>query len=154
METAELIEGVIRILRDNVSGWSTEDGHPHVYPTHPPTDLDRDQYPRATVDIIANDVSNSDIENKRFIEDVVIDVTVYAVDSLEANRLLGQAKQAIIENHDATYTDDNGNTVEYLPNWSFISPGAISPIIDEGVDEGFTRYNRTTEFGFRTINYE
>lgn len=154
METAELIEGIIRILRDNVDGWSTEDGHPHVYPTHPPDGLDREDYPRATVDIIGNDTVLSDIEQKQFIEDALVDVTIYAVDSYEVNRLMGEAKQAIIENHDGTYLNESGVEVEYLPHWSFQSPGVISPILEEGVDEGLTRYNRTTEFGFRTITFE
>lgn len=154
MQTAQLIEGIIRILRDNVDGWSTEDGRPHVYPTHPPQDLDREEYPRATVDIIGNDVPVIDIEQKRTIEDAMVDVTVYGVDAKTATQLAGDAKSAILAHHDGTYTDDSGNTVQYLPEWSFVSPGAVSPIIDEGVDEGFTRYNRTVEFGFRTINTE
>lgn len=152
MELAELIEGNIRILRDNVDGWSTVDGQSHVYPQHPPTSLDSEDYPRATVDVIASETSDSDIEQKRFIEDVLVDVTVYAIDPLDVNQLLGDSKQAIVENHDSTYTDSNGNVVEYLPNWSFVAPGTVSPQLEEGGEEGLTRYNRTFEVDFRTIN--
>lgn len=150
MDQAQLIEGVIWILRENVDGWAVEDGTQQVVPTHPASDLNEDKYPRATVDIIASTPTHGDIENKQYVEDATVDVTVYALDSLEMNQLSGQSKQAVVSNHEGTDSDGNA----YLPDWAFVGPGITSPTLETGDHENLTRFQRTAEFEFRTITTE
>lgn len=150
MEQAQLIEGVVWILRENVDGWAVESGTQQVVPTHPASDLNADKYPRATVDIIATETAHGDIENKQYVEDAVVDVTVYALDAFEMNQLSGVSKQAILSNHEGVDADGN----EYLPDWAFIAPGLTSPTLETGDHENLTRFQRTAEFEFRTITTE
>lgn len=147
MEQAQLIEGVIWILRENVTGWADDNGTLQVVPTHPASDLNEDKYPRATVDIISTQLVHGDIENKQFVEDAVVDVTVYSLDALEMNQLCGDSKQAVVSNHEGT--DSNGD--EYLADWAFVGPGITSSTLETGEHENLTRFQRTAEFEFRTI---
>lgn len=148
MELKQLIYGVGSILRENVSDWATSDtGTPHVYPDHPPGDLSAGSYPRATVDVIGNSQMSQDIEQDAEIDEPLLDVTVYATNSSDVTGILGKCHQAILDYHDK----DDSNGDPYLDTWAFSTTGTISPLIDEDVEAGFTRYNRTMEFEFTGV---
>lgn len=148
MDLEGLTFGVGSILRDQVSGWATSDsGTPHVYPDHPPLDLAKSSYPRATVDTIGFNPTEEDIDKTVFVGDQLMDVTVYGINSQEVNALLGDSVQAIIDYHDA----DDANGDPYLDGFALQQFGITGPIFDEETDKGFTRYSKTQEVAFESI---
>lgn len=149
MGSVSLIEGTIRILRENVSGWATDDQNmKQVVPSHPPEEMDGERYPRATVDVIQLDNDETNVKVNKWIEDVVLEVTVYSTDSLELNQLVDDSRNAVLNNH--TGTDSNGD--EYLPSSYFQEPGFIGPTFENSEDKNVTRYNRSFEFEFKTLS--
>lgn len=158
----ELVFGIGSILRENIPthdpdngdiGWSTSgSGNPNVYPDHPPLDLSKTSYPRATVDQIAYTPTLQDVENNVLVGSAQVQVTIYTVNSVDAVALAGDVHSAILKNHDGT--DDNGNP--YLDTWSFEQDGPVSNIMEQKSrgqgNEGFTRYQKSTDFYFETVN--
>lgn len=150
MDLDGAIEGVGMILRDKVDGWATtQNGTPHVYPDHPPTDLAKSSYPRATVDTIGYNPTNKDIEVDVLVGDIILDITTYGVNSLEVNSLLADSAKAVKNHHDDI--DSNGDP--YLEGFKFQRFGPPGPIIDEETEPGFTRYNKTLQVEFETITF-
>lgn len=147
-ELKDLVYGVGNILRENVSGWASSDsGTPHVYPDYPPLTLSRSSYPRATVDTIGRDPVAQSVEKDAFFADVMVEVTVYGVNSSEVVGLTTDVQQAIIDNHDGT--DSNGSA--YLSDWDFDQPTAMSSILQQKAEPGFTRYHKTATFVFKGV---
>ena len=149
MNTEQLIFGNGQILRDKVDGWATsESGVPHVYPDHPPLDLAARHYPRATVDTIGQTPNETDIDKEVFTGEVLLDLTVYATNSRDISLLVGEAAEAIAKYHDET--NDEGEP--YLPDWEYLRPGTIGPIMDEETQKNFTRYSKTVEHEFEFVS--
>ncbi|MFB6236936.1 MAG: hypothetical protein ABEH81_01060 [Halopenitus sp.] len=149
MDFEGLIFGIGSLLRNEVNGWSHSDsGVPHVYPDHPPLDLAKSSYPRATVDTIGRSPGVTDIENTVHTGNQVVDLTVYAVNSKDVNDLLGKAVEAVAQYHDAT--DNNGDPY-FSVEWDFNTFGSTGPMIDEEATPGFTRYNKTQELEFNHV---
>lgn len=148
MDIKDFTYGVGLILRENVSGWAQSDsGVNHVYPDHPPLDLAKSSYPRATVDVIGHNPDEESVEKDAFFGEPLMDLTVYAVNSGEVAQLLGDSVQAVIDHWDGT--DSNGDP--YLEGFSFERPGMISELQTEETDKGFTRYNKTAELRFTSV---
>lgn len=148
MNIKDLTFGVGKILRERVDGWAeTDGGTPHVYPDHPPLDLAKSSYPRATVDTIGYGEKEEDIDKEAIAGDVLVDITVYAVNSGEIVELLGDSMQALVNYHDANDLDGD----LYLEDFTLMRFGIIGPVIDEQTDRGFTRYNKTQEIEFEGI---
>lgn len=148
MDLKELTFGVGSILRENVADWATSDsGTPHVYPDHPPLDLARSSYPRATVDVISHVTTDQDIEKEVDIGEATVDVTVYAINSKDAVDIIGNCHEAVLDNHDGS--DSNNNP--YLETWGYERTGVVSPILTDEADQGFTRYNKTIEIEFAHV---
>lgn len=148
MDIKGLTFGVGLLLRENVSGWATSDsGVNHVYPDHPPLDLSKTSYPRATVDVIGQEPGDNDIEKTAFTGDALVDITVYAVNSEEVVRLLGDSVQAVIDHWDGDA--DSGDP--YLDGWYFEEIGITNPVENDKASKGFTRYHKTQELTFSHV---
>lgn len=148
MTTKSLIEGVIRILRDNVTGWATDgQGMKQVVPNHPSNELGQSMYPRATVDVVSNNPDVTNVTVDKFIEDVGVEITVYSTSDKEMNRLKDDCRQAIIDFHDSS--DSNGSM--YLPESYLQELGAIGPAFEDEETLNVTRYNRSFEVDFKTL---
>lgn len=149
MTVVSLTEGVIRILRDNVSGWAvSEDDVEQVAPSHPPDELGPSMYPRSAVDVASNSSDAVNVTVDKFIEDMTVEVTVYSTDSLEMNRLLDDSREAIKTYHDEEDADGNA----YLPMSYLQAPGVVGPTFETGEVLNVTRYNRSFEFEFKTLS--
>lgn len=148
MSTTSLIEGSVLLLRENVSGWATDDvGMKQVVPSHPPADLSPSMYPRATVDINRNVTDEVNVTVDKFIEDMVLELTVYSTDEQEMSDFVDNSREAIKDHHQGT--DSNGDA--YYPNSFFHRPGFVGPIFEENEDKNVTRYLRTFEMEFKTF---
>lgn len=152
MKLKGLIFGTGQLLRNEVDGWATTgNGTPHVYPDHPPLDLAASSYPRAAIDVTGADPRTNDTEKSLFHGDVLMDITVYAVNSSEIFDLVGKVHQAIIDHNDTQdyQTDDDGD--ELLSAWDFLQDGNVGPMIEEESEKGFTRYNKNIEFEWQYV---
>lgn len=152
MDQKQLVFGIGSILRERTSGWATHtDGSgndvPNVYPDHPPNDLSQSAYPRGTVDLIGHAPVGADIERNAFVGDVLMELTVYAVNSHEVAELMTDSIQAIIDYHDK---DDTSGSA-YLPDWSFQEIGMMNALEAVEQSEGFTRYAKSQEFQFQYV---
>lgn len=142
MNIKNLEFGIGLILRERVSGWATSGSDtPHVYPDHPPIDLNRSSYPRAAIDTIGHRTTEQDVEQNVEVGDALVDVTVYGDNSSDVKGLLGDVHDAILQYHDKD--DQSGSP--YLENWGYERTGLISSIVTEEADPGFTRYSKTIE---------
>lgn len=147
-ELKDLVYGVGLILRENVNDWAQSDsGVPHVYPDYPPLSLSKSSYPRATVDTIGRDSIAQTVEKDAFFADVLVEVTVYGVNSSDVVGLTTEVQEAIIDHHDGT--DSTGDP--YLAEWDFDQPQSISQILQQKADPGFTRYHKTASYIFQGI---
>lgn len=145
MNLEELLFGTGSILRERVSGLATEPGQTaNVYPDHPPLDLSPEVYPRATVDTISNSSLYTGLQKGSTVGSLLVDVTVYAVNSREMNQILGDSLSAIQEYWDDT--DSNGDP--YFETWEFEDFGNVGPVFEEESSRGYTRYNKTAEVEF------
>lgn len=152
MDQKELIFGVGSLLRERVEGWSTtDDGTSHVYPDHPPLSLSSGSYPRATVDTIGHNPTQTDIERTVFTGEVLLEVTTYAVNSGEVNEMHGRVVSAVISHHQDNHQEGEDAGSPYLENWSFDDIGLTGPLVDEDTDKGFTRYSKIQEFQFTHV---
>lgn len=147
MTAQELIEGTVKICRDNVSGWATDDGGTnHVWPEFPPLDLSQSEYPRGMVDVISSLPLDQDVEQKVHINEAVVQVTVFSTNTLEATSLADDVEQAMIDYHDQT--DGSGN--EYLPNWWLMEVNGVSDMLSVETDVDFMRFQRSVDFTLQT----
>ena len=138
MDTKGGVFGVGELLRVEISEWAqSENGTPHVYPDHPSLDdVSKSSYPRATVDIIGNELVVQSIEQNTIINDVLFEITVYAVTSSEMHKLLSDCIGKVY----AKWED-------YLPNeWSFNTFENITPTLSRYSEKGFTRHQKGVEF--------
>jgi len=152
MNLEGLVFGVGEILRNEINDWATTDGGTsHVYPDHPPLDLARSSYPRAAIDTISSDPRTNDVEKVLFSGDLLMEVTVYAVNSREIFSIVGDVHQAIIDyqDHSDYQFDNNGQAL--LDDWELNSDDMVGPLIEEDSDRGFTRYNKTIEFEWKYV---
>lgn len=148
MNTKNLIFGLGQILREQVDGWATSgSGTPHVYPDHPGLDLAKSEYPRATIDTIGFGEKEEDIEKEATVGDVLVDITVYSINSRELHEQLSDSLQAIVDYHDQT--DSSGDL--YLEDFALMRFGVPGPIIDEQTTRGFTRFNKTQEVELESV---
>lgn len=145
MNLKELTFGVGQILRERVNGWAeTDAGQAHVYPDHPPTDLARSSYPRATVDVISHVATDVSVTKDTEIGEALVDVTVYATSSAECVELVGDAHQAVM----SYWEDTDANGDPYFETWGYENTGTVSQILTDEAEGGFTRYNKTIELEF------
>jgi len=146
----ELIEGTGGLLRDRIDQWATsEKGVPHVYPDHPPLDLNKNSYPRAAIDAIGYDRIAEDVDNSAAVEDALVQVTVYTTSSLTLQQLLDAVDDAVDHHHDDT--DSSG--VPYYDDWWLRQPESVGAV-QADTTPGFTRYHKTRDYWFRGIATE
>lgn len=155
MNTEELIEGLILLTRERVSGWSTGDsGEAAVYPEYPPLDLDSSKYPRATVEQTGYTPVAQDVEQKLYIGDALMKITVFGVNTQDCVKLAGDVHDAVTSHHDS---DDSSGSPYFTSSW-LESDGNIGELLtleseqgDLRGQTGATRKQKSVNFTFRTI---
>jgi len=143
-----LIQGAVRLCRDNVNGWSesSEYGVPNVWPRSPPSSVN-DEFPRAIVDIVSSEDSELSVDLDVKLREVVLRVVVFADSSNDVYDLTGDVDDAIPEYWDSL--DSNGE--EYFGDWTFNSLDGSAEVNESGEIEGQLRYSRYKDFLVETI---
>ena len=143
-----LIQGVVRLCRDNVDGWSesSEYGVPNVWPRSPPSSVN-DEFPRAIVDIVSSEDSELSVDLDVKLREVVLRVVVFADSSNDVYGLTGDVDNAIPDHWDSL----DSNKEEYTADWTFNSLDGSAEVNESGETEGQLRYSRYKDFNFETI---
>lgn len=143
-----LKEGLVRLLRDNVDGWSENEEHSvdNVWPSSPPESVG-EEFPRAIVDIIAADDFELSVDLGVRLREVTVKVVVFAETPGPAEDLIDDSEDAIVEYWDSL--DDNGN--QYTGDWTYRELDGFTPLNETEGDEGRLRYNRSLDVLFETV---
>lgn len=143
-----LIQGVVRLLRENVSGWSTNSEHSvdNVWGKSVPASV-QDEYPRGSVDIIAGNDFELSVELDVRLREVTVKVVAFGEVADNIEDLIDDSEQAIDNNWDGT--DSNGNP--YVGDWHLREFDGFTPLNETGESEGDLRYNRSVDVIFEVV---
>lgn len=143
-----LMQGVVRLLRDNVSGWSTnsEYGVPNVWTKNPPTSVD-DEFPRAIVDIISTSDTDLSVDLDIKLRESIVRVVVFSDSASDVVELTDSVDDAIPDHWDSTDSDGN----PYTGDWTFNSLDGSAETNESGETEGALRYSRYKDYAFEAV---
>lgn len=140
--------GLVRLLRDNVSGWSTnsEENVNNVWPSSTPESA-RDEFPRATVDVISGEDFELSVDLGVRLRVVTVKIVVWGEVDGPVEDLVDSLEDAIVEYWDAQ--DSNSNP--YLGDWTYRELDGTTPMNEDEGSEGELRYNRSKNVLFETV---
>jgi hypothetical protein len=143
-----LLEGLVRLLRDKVDGWSTNSdyGVDNVWSKSPPTSVD-DEFPRGIVDIISGEDTELSVDLGIKLRETVVRVVVFSNSSGDVFDLTDSADNMIPEHWDSF--DGDGNP--YTGDWTFREVDGFAETNESGEEEGTLRYSRYKDFVFETV---
>jgi len=145
-----LIQGFVRLLRNEVSGWSQNSEHnvANVWGKSVPESA-KDEFPRGSVDIISgNDVELSVDLNVR-LREATVKVVVFGKSDGDVEDLMDASEDGIDNKWDAD--DPNGNL--YLGDWSLREFDGFTELAETEETEGDLRYNRSVDIICETIKH-
>lgn len=149
-----LIEGIVVLLRERVSGWSTSSEYnvANVWGAGMPESV-KDEFPRGAVDTFAANDFELSIELDTNLREVFVRVVVFAENSSDAETLRDDAEDAIKNYWDvaANNPKSDWSIDDYSGNWSFRELDGMSQLNEDSGEENKLRYNRSTEMIFETV---
>lgn len=145
-----LLKGIVRLLRSEVSGWSTNSDNSvdNVWPKNPPESA-KDEFPRGVVDIIAGNDFELDVDLGVRLRENTVKIVVFGKADGIVEDLIDDAETAIDNNWDST--DSNGNP--YLGDWTFREFDGFTPLTENDETEGDLRYSRSLDIICETVKH-
>lgn len=143
-----LIQGLVRLLRDNVSGWSTSSDHgvDNVWGKSMPDSV-KDEFPRGAVDIISGSDFELSVELSVRLREVTVKIVAFGEVANNVEDLIDDSEQAIIDHWDEN--DSNGNA--YVGDWVFREVDGFTELNETGEIEGDFRYSRSVDAIFEVV---
>jgi hypothetical protein len=143
-----LIEGVTRLLREEVTGWSTNSQHnvANVWPQNTPEDSN-DEFPRGVVDVISGDDIELSVDLDIKLREAILRVVVFSDANGEVETLIERTEDAIEDHWDES--DPNGNP--YLGDWSFREVDGFAQMSETEDSVGDLEYSRYQDFVFECV---
>lgn len=140
--------GLVRLLRDNVSGWSTnsEHGVANVWPSSPPEDAN-DEFPRGAVDITEGEDFELSVDLDVRLREVTVKIVVFAESEGPAETLIDDVEDAVVDYWDQT--DSNGDN--YTGDWTYRNVSGFTPLAENEGNKGDLRYNKSINIIFETV---
>lgn len=140
----DLIEGVVNLLRSEVSGWPTVDGTnfsgvENVWPNQVP-DSAEDEFPRGIVDVISGNDFDLSLELDVKLRESVLRIVVFGEESGKVEDLVEKCEDEI-----------HAHSESYVGDWSFRETDGFTPLTENENEEGFLRYNRSIDLVFETV---
>lgn len=137
----DLITGVVSLLRNEVSGWSTNSEYnvPNVWTKDAPNSTN-DEFPRAIVDVVAGDEEELSIDLDTRLYVATLRVVIFADDGSSLEELKDASDQAIRDFWD-NYTGD----------WTIRESDGESEVSEDTDVEEMLRYNKMLDYNFETI---
>lgn len=142
-----LVEGLVRLCRDNVDGWgeSSEYEVANVWPFSPPSSV-QDEFPRGVVDIINSEDTELSVDLDVKLREVIVRVLVFSDSPADVYDLTSDVDEAI-----PAYWDElDSNGEKYTGDWTFNSLDGSAETNESGESEGKLRYARYKDFLFET----
>jgi len=137
----DLIEGLVTLLRENVSGWSTssEYGVDNVWGKNQPSSVS-DEFPRGTVDIINGSDFELSIDNDTRLREVTVSIVVFGENPGPVETLVDGSEDSIIENWEL-----------YTKDWTFREVDGFTPLTENNDESGKLRMSRSVDMLFETV---
>lgn len=144
-----LIEGLVYLLRDEVSGWSTnsEHGVPNVWGKNVPESVE-EEFPRGTVDSFSGNDFELDVDMNVRLREVSVKFVVFAKSSGPVEDLIHSVGDAVEEHWDE---DDPRDGEPYIGDWSLRESDGFTELNESGEQEGDLRYSRSMDYIFETV---
>jgi len=140
-DNRDLIEGLVTLLRENVSGWSTSSEYnvDNVWGKNLPTSVS-DEFPRGTVDIINGSDFELSIDNDTRLREVTVSIVVFGENPGPVENLIDDSEDSIIENWES-----------YTKDWTFREVDGFTPITESNDEDGKLRMSRSVDLIFETV---
>jgi hypothetical protein len=140
--------GIVRLLRDNVSGWSTNSQHgvANVWPSTPPESVNN-EFPRGSVDIVDGEDFDLSVDLDVRLREVTVKIVVFAESEGPAETLIDDVEDAVVD-----YWDQNdSNNNQYTGDWTYRQVDGFTPLAENEGDKGNLRYNKSINIVFETV---
>jgi len=136
-----LLEGIVRLLRDNVDGWKDNEEFdvPNVWAKNVPDSANK-QFPRGVVDIIAGNDFELDIDLNISLREVTLKLVVFSDSSGEVETLIDNSETAMKDNWE-----------DYIGDWSMKEVDGFTELSETGEIEGDLIYSRSIDIIFEVI---
>jgi len=140
-DNQDLIEGLVTLLRENVSGWSTssEYGVDNVWGKNQPSSVS-DEFPRGTVDIINGSDFELSIDNDTRLREVTVSIVVFGENPGPVEMLVDDSEDSIIDNWES-----------YTKDWTFREVDGFTPLTENNDESGKLRMSRSVDMIFETV---
>jgi len=145
----QLLTGLVRLLRNEVDGWSESEecGVDNVWTQSPPQDTN-DELPRGVVDFINGTDFELSIDLGVKLRENTVRVVVFADRPVDAEDLIDKSEEAITEYWDEINPDTGEN---YTGDWTFRETDGFTPLVDDSESGEKLRYNRAIDMLFETV---
>lgn len=140
--------GLVRLLRDNVTGWSTNSDHnvANVWPSSPPESAE-DEFPRGAVDITDGDDFDLSVDLDVRLREVTVKIVAFAEAEGPAETLIDDVEDAVVDYWDQL--DSNGDN--YTGDWTYRRVDGFTPLTENEGNKGDLRYNKSINIIFETV---
>lgn len=136
-----LLEGIVRLLRDNVDGWNDNEEFdvPNVWAKNVPDSANK-HFPRGVVDIIAGNDFELDVDLNISLREVTLKLVVFSDSSGEVETLIDNSETAMKDNWE-----------DYIGDWSMREVDGFTELSETGEIEGDLIYSRSIDIIFEVI---
>ena len=143
-----LIEGVVRILREEVDGWSIDEEYEieNVWGRNVPKSSEK-EYPRGVVDIISGNDFELDVDLDISLSEVTLKVVVFSDSAGEVENLIDETEGVMKESWDSVYSDGE----PFLGDWSFREVDGFTELNETGEIDNDLLYSRSVDMIFEVI---
>jgi len=140
-DNQDLIEGLVTLLRENVSGWSTSSDYnvDNVWGKYQPSSVN-DEFPRGSVDIITGSDFELSIDNDTRLREVTVSIVVFGENPGPVEGLTDDSEQSIIDNWES-----------YTKDWTFREVDGFTPLTENNDESGKLRMSRSVDLIFETV---
>lgn len=149
-----LIEGLVLLLRDHVSGWSTSSEHnvANVWGKNVPEEVDQ-EFPRGSVDIISGSDFDLSVELDVKLREVTVKVVAFGEESGAVEDLIEDSETAVEDHWDDTASSPKSDWTNdtYTGDWSFRETDGFTELNESEGIEGKLRYNRSIDLVMETV---
>lgn len=137
----DLIEGLVTLLRENVSGWSTSSEYnvDNVWGKYQPSSVN-DEFPRGSVDIINGSDFELSIDNDTRLREVTVSIVVFGENPGPVENLVDDSEDSIIDNWES-----------YTKDWTFREVDGFTPLTENNDESGKLRMSRSIDMLFETV---
>lgn len=136
-----LLTGMTKLLRSEVSGWSTNSEYnvSNVWPHSEAVGVE-DEFPRGIVNIVDASDTDISIDGSARLREATVRLVVFSEESVESERLIDSSETAVSDHWSS-----------YIGDWHFREFDGMTPLNEDEGDDGKLRYNRSIDMIMETV---